>query len=50
MKIFYRLRASQIEDFQQTGLVQVIDQRLLLGHVDGDFRAHVMGATAELRY
>ncbi|HPG24025.1 MAG: MtrB/PioB family outer membrane beta-barrel protein [Spirochaetaceae bacterium] len=48
--LLYRLQHSEIEDRSQRGLVPLVNQNLYLGHRDDDFVAHVVGATATLRY
>jgi len=51
VRTFYRYEHGTIDDFQQTGLEQaVIAGAYYLGHVDGDYTAHVIGATLQLRF
>ena len=49
-RLIYRFQDSRVSNFHQTGLQPRIGHALYLGHVDGDFSAHVVGASAELSF
>ena len=49
-RLIYRFLDSRVSNFHQAGLQPRIGHALYLGHVDGDFSAHVVGATAEVSF
>jgi hypothetical protein len=49
-RLLYRFQRSQVANFHQTGLVPRIGHALYLGHVDGDFTAHVIGGTLQVHF
>lgn len=49
LRFLHRWQRNEISDFRQTGLSARLGQRLFLGHADGDFAAHVLGAFVDLR-
>jgi hypothetical protein len=51
LRIFHLFQRERLDDFQQQGLeAGLVGGALFLGHVDGDYQAHVVGATAQLRF
>lgn len=50
VRLLYRYFDSTIANFQQDGLVPRIGHALYLAHRDGDYTAHVIGGTAQLRF
>ena len=50
VRALYRFQHSTIANFYQEGLVPRIGRALYLGHVDGDFTAHVVGGSLQARF
>jgi MtrB/PioB family decaheme-associated outer membrane protein len=50
VRALYRFQHSTISNFHQTNLVPRIGHALYLGHVDGDFTAHVVGGSVQLSF
>jgi MtrB/PioB family decaheme-associated outer membrane protein len=50
VRALYRYMHSTIANFQQDGLAPRIGHALYLAHRDGDFDAHVVGGTVQLRF
>ena len=50
LHLLYRYHRARVRDFQQTDLVPRIGHAIYLGHVDGDFIAHVLGAGLKVRF
>ena len=50
VRALYRYMHSAIANFQQDGLAPRIGHALYLAHRDGDFDAHVVGGTVQLRF
>lgn len=49
-RVIYRFQHSRVSNFHQAGLQPRIGHALYLGHIDGDFNAHVVGASAEVSF
>ena len=49
-RVLYRYIHSTVANFSEDGLVPRIGHALYLGHRDGDFDAHVLGGTVQLRF
>jgi hypothetical protein len=50
VRLLYRYQNSTIADYQQTGLPLVSGNRLFLGHIDGDYSAHVIAGALQIRF
>ena len=49
-RVLYRYIHSTVANFTEDGLSPRIGHALYLGHRDGDFAAHVLGGTVQLRF
>jgi len=50
VRAVYRYLHSTIDNFQQDGIAPRIGHALYLAHRDGDYDAHVLGGTVQLRF